>query len=406
MTGCRNNRYELDRICSWAIQNKVAVVAEEEADFCIINTCTVTHAADRKSRQMVRRTKNNNQPLKTIVFGCAARMRKEVFEQIGEVDVLLPDMEAVIAFLEQELVNECDAPSHKSSKSHKLRSRALTQIQDGCDNFCTFCITVQSRGHSKNRPVNEIVEEIQAHERNGYNEVVLTGINIGAYGAIKTTDYENSALAQLLEMILEKTTITRIRLSSMGPQYFNERLYEILKNPRICRYIHLSIQSGSTSVLERMRRQYTADDVEIVIKRFKKEIPGIAITADVIVGFPGETEEEFAETMHFMECNPLAKMHVFPYSAREGTVAATMKQVSDDEKKKRAKKLQALADKQQCDFIQSQIGKTASTLWRKKIRPEFYEGLTDNYIRVCKKGDATLIRSISEEVLDETMLIF
>jgi len=408
MTGCRNNRYELDQILSWAVKNGVSVVSEDEADYCIINTCTVTHVADKKSRQMVRRTKNSHKKLKTIVFGCAARMQKEAFKEINEIDYLIDDLPSVIQFLEQVNIKEQqskDTEDVNIDYHSPTRSRALTQIQDGCDNYCSYCIICQSRGKSKNRPEQEIIDEIKKHEEDGFNEVVLTGINIGAYGCEMTTDYKNSQFADLLEKILKETTIPRIRISSLGPEYFTEKWYEVLKNSRICRHIHLSIQSGSTSVLERMKRNYTAEQVEQVIQKLKETIPGIAITTDIIVGFPEETDEEFAETLAFAERNQLAKAHVFPYSIRQNTVAATMKQVPDEVKKERAKKLQAIVDRSREKFLDDQIGKKASVLWEKMINEMMMEGLTDNYIRVQKKGDLSMIRTISEEVVDDESIL-
>ncbi|MBU0577569.1 tRNA (N(6)-L-threonylcarbamoyladenosine(37)-C(2))-methylthiotransferase MtaB [Patescibacteria group bacterium] len=411
MTGCKNNRYELDQILSWAIKSKVPVVREEEADFCIVNTCTVTHVADKKSRQMVRKTKNANPKLKTIVFGCGARMQKESFEEIGEVDYLMEDLPSVIGFLEEKINDktrrraiDC-APSGMEFNDFS-RSRALVQVQDGCDNFCTYCIIVSARGRSRNRPLDEIIDEINKHVKNGYNEVVLTGINIGAYGASSTTKPEESKFAELLRTILDKTDIKRIRISSLGPEYFSDELYKVLKNPRICRHIHLSIQSGSSSVLKRMKRQYDAKDTEKVVNRLKNDISGIAITTDIIVGFPEESDEEFKETLDFVKKNPLAKAHVFPYSVRKNTLAAKMEQVPDEVKKERAKKLQKLADRQREDFIKSQtlptgrqVGKKVSVLWESEN-----EGLTDNYIRVQKKGDHE-VRSITIEKLTEKMIL-
>ncbi len=404
MTGCRNNRYELDQILNWTISNGVSVVKEEEADYCIINTCTVTHVADRKSRQLIRKTKKLSPKAKNIVFGCGARMQKEDFKKIMEIDELLPDMPAVIGYLEEEL----NKPRRRRSASApsggpeliQSRSRALTQVQDGCDNYCTYCIIAAARGASKNRKLGEILDEINEHHKNGYNEVVLTGINVGAYDCKSTKNPSESRFAELLETIIDKTKMPLVRISSLGPEYFSEKLYKILKNPRICRHIHLSIQSGSTSVLDRMKRNYTARDVEKIIKNLKKNIPGIAITTDIIVGFPEETDKEFKETMDFVEQNPLAKAHIFPYSIRKNTLAAKMEQIADDIKKNRAKKLQKLADKQRNEFIDAQIGTKVQVLWESKN-----EGLTDNYIRV-KSDKRHEVKSISTEKLTKKMIIF
>jgi threonylcarbamoyladenosine tRNA methylthiotransferase MtaB len=427
MTGCKNNRYELDKIQEWAVKNGVGIATDEEADFSVINTCTVTHIADRKSRQMVRKTKNLNPKLKTIVFGCAARMQKKEFEKIGEIDYLLPDLKAVMEFLENMNkksiypsggdIGQCRLPIEGVADFN--HSRALVQIQDGCDNFCSYCIIAAARGKSKSRTADEIIDEINTHVKNGFNEVILTGINIGAYGCGMTTKPEESKIAELLQKILDNTKIQRIRLSSMGPEYFLSPLYpvpatatdtfqfelqcgdtgkglfKILKNPRMCRHIHLSVQSGSDSVLKRMRRNYSVKQMDEIIKRLKKDIPGMAVTADVIVGFPEETNEEFKETVDFVKRNKFAKVHVFPYSIRKNTLAAKMKQVLDEIKKTRARELQKISDKLRKDFIKNQIGKKTNVLWKFDDT-----GITDNYVTV-KNLKKSAPKTMSEMVLSE-----
>lgn len=384
MTGCKNNRYELDQILRWAIKNKVPVVRESEADFAVINTCTVTAVADKKSRQLVRSTKNNNPRLKTIVFGCAARAQKDAFKKITEADVLLDSMDDVVRYLEANIgdMKKCDDESLITAGEDITRCRALVQIQDGCDNYCSYCIIASARGRSKNRPQKDIITEIADHVANGFNEVVLTGINIGAYGCSLTTKPEENTFAELLEAIFEKTDIKRLRASSLGPEYFNEKWYEVMKNPRFSRHLHLSIQSGSTSVLKRMRRNYDAAQVAEVIRRVRKFAPDVAITSDIIVGFPGETEAEFEETMRFVKENGLAKVHVFPYSERQNTLAAKMEQLPVELRRERAARLQEIADQCRRDFIKSQLGKTAEVLWEHPRDTGLSEGVTDNYIRV------------------------
>jgi threonylcarbamoyladenosine tRNA methylthiotransferase MtaB len=415
MTGCKNNRYELDKIQEWAVSNGIKIVDENEADFSIINTCTVTHIADKKSRQLIRKTKNSNPKLKTIVFGCAARMQKKEFEKIEEIDHLLPDLKTVLGFL-GDVNNTTIQPkagfANPAFGNRDVgRSRALVQIQDGCDNYCSYCIIAAARGRSKSRPADEIIEEVKQHVKNGYNEVVLTGINIGAYGCSVTTKPEESKLAELLNNILEKTNIKRVRLSSMGSEYFfnyelgirnyelNGNLINILKNPRICRHIHLSVQSGSDSVLKRMKRNYSVRQMDDIIYRLKEDIPGIAITADIIVGFPEEMDEEFAETVDFVKRHKLAKVHVFPYSIRKNTLAATRPQVSDEVKKERAHKLQKIANKLRSEFIKNQTGKSVSVLWESES-----DGLTDNYIRIHKKGSYKVC-SVTIEKLEKQMVL-
>jgi len=403
MTGCRNNRYELDKIQEWALQNNVIVASEDEADFSVINTCTVTHVADRKSRQLVRKIKNHNPNLKTIVFGCAARMQKSEFKTINEIDFLLPDLQSVIDFLEDmrnSSLYNTNVYSHRTLPLN--RSRALVQIQDGCDNYCSYCIIAAARGKSKNRPEKKIIEEVENHIKNGFNEAVLTGINIGAYGCSNTTKPGESKLAELLQNILNKTDIKRIRLSSMGPEYFldDNKLLTILKNPRICRHIHLSIQSGSDEVLKRMKRNYSVKQMDNVIRKLTKEIPGIAITTDIIVGFPGETDVEFMETVNFVkQYKNFAKAHIFPYSIRKNTPAAILPQVSDVIKKERTHKLTEITNKLKLDFINSQNNTSASILWETEN-----EGLSDNYIRI-HSTEKHIVRSVTTEKIKDNELI-
>lgn len=413
MTGCKNNRYELDQVLMWAAQNGIEIVTDEkEADYCVINTCTVTHVADRKSRQLVRKTKHNNEKTKTIVFGCAARMQKDAFEKVKEVDHLVADVPGVLEVLTNELggkkpnSNESLAPCMAQVDHPGLfRARALVQIQDGCDNYCSYCIIAAARGTSKNRPADEIIADIKDFVDHDFHEVVLTGINIGAYGASSTIKPEETKMAELLQRILDETKMERIRLSSMGPEFFNDELFEVLKNPRICRHIHLSIQSGCNNVLEKMRRPYTVEHMDYVIDRLKKEIPGMAITTDIIVAFPEESEKDFEDTMNFVRRHKLAKVHAFPYSIRQNTLAAKRPQLPFSTKKKRAKALQELADSYRKDFINNELGKTTTVIWEKEVEPGVFEGLTDHYIRLKKKGDYK-IRALTEELLDEESVIF
>lgn len=406
MTGCKNNRYELDQILSWAIQNKIPVVKESEADYAVINTCTVTSIADKKSRQLVRRTKNSNSGLKTIVFGCAARMQKKALQEVMEIDVLLGSMEEVIKYLESNIgdMKKCDESSLINSGEDFTRSRALVQIQDGCDNYCSYCIIASARGKSKNQPQKDVIAEIKKHVANGFNEVVLTGINIGAYGASMTTKPEENTFAELLAAIFEQTEIKRLRASSLGPEFFNEKWYKLMKNARFSRHLHLSIQSGSNAVLKRMRRNYTTQQVSEVIRRLREISPDIAITTDIIVGFPGETEAEFEETVQFVVDHQLAKVHVFPYSKRQNTLAAKMDQLPLELRRKRAKKLQEVADQGRREFIENQIGKKAEVLWEQSRMVGWQVGMTDNYIKIRLKGDHP-IRSISSETLTKKNII-
>lgn len=405
MTGCKNNRYELDQILRWAIQNKVPVVKESEADFAVINTCTVTSVADKKSRQLIRRTKNRHPGLQTIVFGCAARMQKEALKKITEVDVLLSDINEVIKYLESQLgkTGQCGNVNLIESAQDLSRCRALVQIQDGCDSYCSYCIIAAARGKSKNRPQKEIIAEINGAVAQGFNEVVLTGINIGAYGASVTTQPEENKFAELVQEIFKKTKIKKLRAGSLGPEFFNKKWYEVIKNPRFSRHVHLSIQSGSDAVLERMRRNYKVKDILKIIRKLRQISPDMAITTDIIVGFPGETEAEFKETLKFVKQNKLAKVHVFPYSERENTLAAKMEQVPVKIRRERADKLQKIADQCRREFIDNQLGKEVQVLWEHSRKAGWSKGVTDNYIRVHIKKSRQP-KSISSERLTREII--
>jgi threonylcarbamoyladenosine tRNA methylthiotransferase MtaB len=413
MTGCRNNRYELDRVLLWAAQNEVEIVQEQEASHCVINTCTVTHVADRKSRQMVRRTKHGNPALKMIVFGCGARGETASMKTVSESDVLLSTVDEVLDFLSEALTSEkrarasgkrmagsADEPGGLRKKPRPTqRLRALVQVQDGCDTYCSYCIIAKARGPSKSRPADEIVEEVRARVAEGYREIVLTGINIGAYGCSLTTKPDESRFAGLLERILAETDASRLRISSLGPEFFNEKLFRVLAHPRVCPHIHLSVQSGSDAVLKRMNRRYTLADMDAVIHRLKADQPHIAITADLIVGFPEETDSEFSATAEFVRRHSPAKVHVFPFSSRRGTLAARMLQLPDPVKKSRAAALQSISDECRRNFIRSNAGRTASVLWERHLPHGFCEGLTDTYLRIVRKGDHP-IGELTGEVTD------
>lgn len=367
----------------------------EEADFVIVNTCTVTHSADRKSRQSVMHLKKLNPETKVIVMGCGVEVNAGHFKEKGEVGLVSNEMGEIVRYIiknyELRITN-----NKKETENLQSRTRTNIKIQTGCDNYCSYCIIPFARGKSESIPENKIIAEIQKKEKLGFKEIIITGINIGAYGASLTTKAEENTFAKLLNNLLIQTNIPRIRLSSIGPQYFSDELIEMLTNPRICQHLHLSIQSGSNAVLKRMNRTYTIESVIELAEKLRIKIPEIALTSDIIVGFPEETEQEFEESLENLEKIKLMKTHIFPYSVRKGTVATGMKQIEHKVKMERKQRLNEIAKKMRNDFIESQIGKSKKVLFELRNKNGLWEGYTDNYIRVGIESEENLENKIRE----------
>ena len=272
-------------------------------------------------------------------------------------------------------------------------TRALVKVEDGCNMRCTFCIIPSTRGAQRSRPPAEVVEEVRGLVETGYREVVVTGVQISAYRS------GGSRLYELVRAILDGTDVPRLRLTSIAPWDLDERLLELWSDPRLCRHLHLSLQSGSTATLRRMRRPYTAEGYLRLVERVREAIPGVAITTDVIVGFPGETGEEMTESLVTVEAARFAKIHVFPFSPRPGTEAADLPgQVPPEERKARMEPMLALADWSEREFRFAHVGTRATVLWERP-RDGVGHGLTDNYLRViCPEGAGLWNRFTDVEV--------
>jgi threonylcarbamoyladenosine tRNA methylthiotransferase MtaB len=276
-----------------------------------------------------------------------------------------------------------------------MRSRAFLKVQDGCDSFCAYCIVPFVRPNKVCLPAGEVVAQVKKRVSEGYKEVLLTGTEIGGWrdGGLN--------LADLLERILDETGIERLRLSSLQPQEVSPRLVGLWQNPRLCRHFHLSLQSGSDSVLKRMRRRYTTDGYRQAVLLIRSVVPDAAITTDVIVGFPGETDVEFAESLEFCKEIGFARIHVFSYSARPGTAASVMPgQVGDRVKKERSREMLKLAGESAAAFHKMFLGQTLTVLWEQQV-DGLWNGLTDNYIRVYIKSDEDLTNRITEVKLEK-----
>ncbi len=371
--GCRLNQAEEEKLRRQFNEAGFFVARPELADIIVINTCSITGVADKKSRQAIRRLKGLNDRAKIVVIGCGANE----LGQLPEVDLAIgnKDKDKVFTIITQEYSLVPKFSQQKSSTSK--RTRALLKIQDGCNNFCAYCIVPYLRGREKSLSLNELVSEAIKLRKLGYNELVLSGVNVGRH----------DDLEGLINELLVKTDFPRIRLSSINPQDITPKLIKLWsRDKRLCRHFHLSLQSGCDETLKRMGRPYNGADFTKVVNLIRKEINEVAITTDVIVGFPGETAEEFTKTCDFIKKTKFAKIHVFPYSVREGTKASKMTQQIDSRiKKERAKILRDVSSKLRENYLHDFVGKTENVLFEEK-KGSYWWGLTSNYIKVRYEG--------------------
>lgn len=371
--GCKANRYESDRLIEDLAAKCSFVDPSYEAEVYVVNTCTVTHAADRKSRQAIHLFRNRHPGAKILAFGCGPRVDLESYKKIRGVDFVALERVEIQKYVEELARRHTDL-----TVDNHFRTRAAVKIQDGCDACCSYCVIPQARGRQRSFPVEEILLEIKRKEKQGFQEIVLTGINIGTWRGEKGLE-----LADLISLILEKTRLRRVRLSSIEPQNYSQKFIDLLRNPRFCAHMHMSLQSGSDEILKAMRRKYDSVLYFDVCERFRAACPDIALTTDVIVGFSGETEQYFDETVEFCKKVKFSKIHVFPFSRRKKTVAWFLSdQVPVKTIMARSKRLRALSDELQKEFYKKQIGKNMEVLFEGNFVDSYFEGLTSNYIRV------------------------
>jgi threonylcarbamoyladenosine tRNA methylthiotransferase MtaB len=389
--GCKLNQAEIERLArDFAAAGHEVVPSLAEADLHVVNSCTVTGTAARTSRKAAGRGRGR---LRTVLTGCWATESPEQAARLAGVDLVVTNAEkdhllarVHEAFPEAEQAVPC-SPAPRGDAGH---TRALVKIEDGCNMRCAFCIIPFTRGPQASRPLGEVVAEVEARVREGYQEVVITGVQISAWR------WETCRLADLVEATLAGTDVPRLRLTSIAPWDLDERLLDLWSDRRLCRHLHLSLQSGSTATLRRMRRPYTAAGYLDLLARVRTAVPGVAVTTDVIVGFPGETEEEFAESLATVESAAFAKVHAFPFSTRPGTEAETMPgQVAPEAKKERMDRMLAAAARAEQDFQRAHLGTRATVLWERP-RDGMGHGLTDNYLRVLSPEGAGLWNRFSE----------
>lgn len=421
--GCKVNQYETNAMEQQFIKNNYEIVENtQKADIYVINTCTVTNMAERKSRQMLRRVKEINPSAVLVVCGCYAQVAKNELEQISEIDIILGinEKNEIVQIVENymEKMAEQDKRSQEAeiddvSKQKEFldfgdvtyteKNRAVVKVQDGCNMFCSYCIIPYARGRIRSRKIESVVSEIKKIAKEKIKEVVITGIHVASYG--KDFDNENTSkkirLIDLLEAINKIDGIDRIRLSSLEPTIVDEEFATRLsKLDKICDHFHLSLQSGCDETLKRMNRKYTTQIYRDAVATLRKYYPEASFTTDVIVGFPGETDEEFAKTYEFLKEIDFYRLHVFKYSPRRGTVAEKMpNQIDGNKKEERSNKLIELSNSTENKHNQSYIGKTVKVLFE-EFEDGFFKGHTTNYMMVKVAGEEEQSDKFVNKILD------
>lgn len=424
--GCKVNQYETNAMAQKFLEKGYQIIEEItpenediKPDICIINTCTVTNMSDRKSRQMLRRMKEKNPETIVVAVGCYAQVAKEELAKIPEIDLVLGNNEKVevVKHVEEYInnnINNVELDDVMYSKefsdfgnvTYTEKTRAVIKIQDGCDRFCSYCIIPYARGRVRSRKPENIISEITQIASKGIKEVVITGIHIASYGKDfamgKDSKLTNYRLIDLLEEINEIQGIQRIRLGSIEPLLITVEFVERLKKiEKICHHFHLSLQSGCDETLKRMNRRYTTEQFKEIVRLLRGAYSDVNLTTDIIVGFPGETDEEFNKTYQFLKEIKFYKMHIFKYSPRKGTKAAVMpNQINGDIKEERSKKLIELSDRNEIEYNKSYIGKNVEVLFEEE-KDGMYKGHTQNYIMVYCQSKENLDNKIIDVVCEK-----
>ena len=397
--GCKLNQAEIESFARDFLAAGHEVVGSlSDADLHVVNSCTVTQTAARSSRKAAGRGRRPD--LRTVLTGCYASDPTAAARLAG-VDLVVPNAEkdrllervhaAFPGFVPETGESGIPVPYVPLPFGN---TRALLKVEDGCNMRCAFCIIPQTRGRQRSRPPEELIAEARSLTAAGYQELVVTGVQISAYR------WEGQGLFELATALLRESGAPRLRLTSIAPWDLDERLLTLWSDPRssslLCRHLHLSLQSGAIATLRRMRRPYTADSYARLLERVRAAIPGVAVTTDVIVGFPGETDAEFAESLAFVESAGFAKIHAFPFSPRPGTEAATLPDpVHPATLRERMERMLAAAARSEIDFRRAALGQRATVLWERP-RDGMGQGLTDNYIRVLSPEGAALWNRFSE----------
>lgn len=406
--GCKVNQYESEAIAELFAEKGYEIVGiDEEADVYVINTCTVTNFGDKKSRQLIRKVKRQNENAIVAVVGCYAQTAPKELMEIAGVNLVIgtKDRAQIVEMVEQyDRANGVENHVSDIMKERvfeplsiqKLanRTRSYLKIQDGCSQYCSYCIIPYARGPIRSREPQEVVAEVKRLAENGFKEVVLTGIHVASYGK----DRRDTSLLDILKQVHEVEGIERIRFSSIEPNVVTEEFAQTMAAlPKVCDHFHLSLQSGCDKTLKEMNRKYDTEKYRQAVATLRKYLPKVALTTDIIVGFPGETEEDFRESYAFAEEIGFAKIHVFPYSPKRGTPAAARKdQLLNAVKSERSHTLIQLSDRMAADFLADAVGTDAEVLYERAVGDGIYEGHTTNYMKVHGRSEADLTNRIAK----------
>ncbi len=409
--GCKVNQAESEAIAeAFAKKGYDIKSIDEKADVYVINTCTVTNFGDKKSRQLLRKVKKLNPDAVVVAAGCYAQTDQKAIEDMPEVDIIVGTkgrnhiVESVEKFLEDKKRINIVGDIMKEREFEPIsinslagRTRAYIKIQDGCSQFCSYCIIPYARGPIRSRDEEDVINEVKKLALNGFKEVVLTGIHVASYGK----DNHKTDLLSLIKKVDLIDGIERIRLSSVEPNIVTEEFaHDLSLMPKVCRHFHLSLQSGCDKTLKAMNRKYTCQRYMEAVDTLRKYMPDVAITTDIIVGFPGESDEDFEESFGFASKVRFSKIHVFPYSPKKGTPAAKMPQVDSKIKSERSARLIKLSEELENEFINGFVGQKLEVLFEKRENG-FFEGHTSNYIHTLVETDKDIKNKIVPVVINK-----
>lgn len=409
--GCRLNQAEIEHLAGeFRSAGHVIVDSADGADLVVLNTCAVTAAAASDSRQKVRQAQHAGAK-SIVVTGCLATLDPGESANLPGVFLVVPNAEKDQIpglVLGQIDIFDLEPLARHPLPGARKRTRAFIKVQDGCDNLCTFCVTRIARGSAESVPKEAVLQQVIAATTGGAREVVLTGVHLGCWGRDLR---EGENLVNLVAYLLDKAPVERLRLSSTEPWDLDERFFDLWQDSRMCRHLHLPLQSGSAGVLRRMARRTTPEEYRALLKHARSRIPGLAVTTDIIVGFPGETDEEYNESLEFVKEMEFSGGHVFRYSARPGTAAARLPgRVHGSVAKERAKMMRSVLDETEQRYAQGFIGANLKALWEKaesKDNNWLLRGLTDNYIQVtalAKTDRSNHIDTVRIESIDGNIL--
>ena len=404
--GCRLNQYETDALVTRFHQAGYQIVDfGTQADIAVINTCTVTNQSDQKSRNTINHAARKNPAGLVVVTGCMANNHKEQLEANEKITYVVDNerKSQIVSLVDAHFKGEVVHPDSLAGDifgfetvDQSLHTRTSIKVQDGCDNFCTYCIVPSVRGRAVSRPLDEILENIRRVVDNGFKEIVITGVNIGRY------DFGKYKLESAIEKMLELPGDFRIRISSMEPDGFGPDFHKVFRHPKMAPHLHLCIQSGSDSILKKMRRMYSTRSFMDIVETFRKEMPDFNFTTDVIVGFPGESEDDFAETSRVVKEAQFSHIHTFRYSRRKGTRADRLEeQIEERIKAERSEIIRQISEENRLDYMSSMVGKTERILIEKVNDKGMAQGYGEHYLPIQFSAPLRIKNIFQDVVLEK-----